>query len=76
MSSTTVQVITAIPLTDALREDVKTTVAKKLGSKEKFELLEEVDPQVLGGVELIINSVAYDATVRRKLNTLRPQKGA
>lgn len=73
---TTVQVITAIPLTDDLRDQVKKTVEKKLGSKEKFELVEEVDPQVLGGVELIINSVAYDATVRRKLNALRSQKGA
>jgi F0F1-type ATP synthase delta subunit len=73
---TTVQVITAIPLTDALREDVRKTVQKKLGSQEKFEMVEEVDPQVLGGIELIINSVAYDATVRRKLNSLRPGKGA
>lgn len=73
---TTVQVITAIPLTDDLRDQVKKTVEKKLGSKEKFELVEEIDPQVLGGVELIINSVAYDATVRRKLNALRSQKGA
>lgn len=67
-----VTVTTAVPLTEALRQEVVETLQSrfKLQSTE-YELKEVVQPAILGGISLTIDSQQYDATVRGKLNRLR-----
>lgn len=69
----TVIVTTAVPLTDALRQEVQRVVKQKLGhtANHDVSLQEVVDPQVVGGICLTINSRQYDASVRGKLAALR-----
>lgn len=63
-------VTTAVPLSSAQRESVMKT-ATQLAKQKDFELEEVVDPSVLGGVRLIVNSQVYDATVAGKLAALK-----
>lgn len=67
---TTVEVTTAVELTAELRKQVSATAKQKLGQTE-FELIEKVDPTVIGGVKLSIAGKVYDATVAHKLQLLK-----
>lgn len=64
-----VVVTTATKLTADLRKEVDAVVVKKLGHSD-YTLEERVDAGVLGGINIMIGSRAYDATLRGKLNAL------
>jgi F0F1-type ATP synthase delta subunit len=67
-----VVVTTAIPLTETLRTEVEKTIEKKFELKSsKYEMKEVVDPRVLGGISISVESQEFDATVRGKLNRLQ-----
>ena len=66
-----VQVITAAPLEDALREKV-IAVARRMTTKT-IEFREEVNPSIIGGFILNLGDKQYDASVRRKLANLKHQ---
>lgn len=72
MQSVPVTVTTAVKLTADQRKSVEHVVAQKLG-KTKFELTEQVDPSVIGGVRLTIQSQQYDATVAHRFTRLSEQ---
>lgn len=72
MQSIPVTVTTAVKLTADQRKSVEQVVAKKLG-KSKFALTEQVDPSVIGGVRLTIESRQYDATVANRFARLNEQ---
>lgn len=63
-------VTSALELSKELRSAVEQTVEAKLGSAE-YDLKTEVDPTIIGGVRIRINSRVYDATVQGKLAALK-----
>jgi len=63
-----VSVITAIELTATERNEIEKIVNKKVGSAE---YVITVDPNVLGGIKIVINNQEYDGTLKGKLQILR-----
>ncbi len=68
---TTVTITTAVSLSAASLQKVKQAVEKKYGKDLVF--VEQVDPEVVGGIKLRINSMQFDATVAHKLDQLQHQ---
>lgn len=67
-----VVVTTAVSLSDALRTEVEKTIEKKFELKSsQYEMKEIVDPRVIGGISISVDSQEFDATVRGKLNRLQ-----
>ena len=63
-----VVVTTAIPLSDELRERVRSVVAERSGKKPR--LVESVDPEILGGMVLRIGDRKLDASVASELRRM------
>ncbi|MBI2720660.1 MAG: ATP synthase F1 subunit delta [Bacteroidetes bacterium] len=66
---TTAKVTSAIGLDEKLRKQVLDIV--KQNASGEIELLEKVDPSLIGGFVLTINDKQVDQSVKRKLNDLR-----
>lgn len=64
----TVTVTTAVALTDSEQAEIEKIVNKKIGSAE-YKIT--VDPNVLGGIKIVIDSEEFDGTLKGKLQTLR-----
>lgn len=58
----------AHPITDAQTMELESTVSKSLGRTVHVDV--EVDPSLIGGLQLKIGSRLVDASLRRKLNAL------
>jgi F-type H+-transporting ATPase subunit delta len=65
------EVKSAVPLDDDLRSRVSATL-KKLHDGE-VELQETVDPELLGGFQLLMDNQMVDASLKRELELLRRQ---
>lgn len=63
-----VVVTTAVPLSDELRERVRSVVAERSGRKPR--LVESVDPEILGGMVLRIEDRKLDASVASELRRM------
>ena len=63
------KVVSAAPLTEAQRA----SLAKKLGemSGRRVELIERVDPAVMGGLQVDMEGRRYDNTIRHRLALMR-----
>ncbi|HEX4591686.1 MAG TPA: ATP synthase F1 subunit delta [Gemmataceae bacterium] len=66
-----VQVKSAVPLTDAEREQVKEMARQRLNLDPV--LAESVDPSLLGGLRVQVGDRVIDATVRARLDSLKNQ---
>jgi F-type H+-transporting ATPase subunit delta len=64
----TVIVTSAVPLTADLKSQVETLVKSKVTGEFKLHL--EVDPQILGGLKIMIDGQLFDATIARKLQEI------
>ncbi len=64
------QVISAAPLDEAARRQVRELAAAKHPGKT-IELTENVDPALIGGLVIRIGDEQYDGSVSRRLNDLR-----
>lgn len=64
-----VDVVTAAPLTDDLRERIGALFAEEF--RARVALRERVDPSLLGGMVVQVGDKRYDASVSRKLGRLR-----
>ena len=64
-----VEVISAVPLTDAQREALVKKLAAKTG--KTIELHEKLDPSVLGGVKLRYEGRELDGTAAGRLDAVR-----
>ena len=64
-------VTTAVPLDEQMRNAVLAIVREREGAK--IELVEKVDPSLIGGFILRFNDVQYDSSVSRKLNDISRQ---
>ena len=67
---TTVKVTSAVPLTEAALEQIKTKLAKSDATRANIELETEVDKDLIGGFKLEFGDKLYDASVRYQLNLL------
>lgn len=65
----TVAVTSARPLSEELRESLKAQLAQQTDA-QKVELLEAVDPSLLGGLIAQTPDAVLDLSVRRQLNQL------
>ncbi len=64
----TVVVTSAIKLTPELKKKIEAVVKQKISGE--FELQEEIDPQIIGGLKLSIGGRVYDASIAHKLEEL------
>jgi F-type H+-transporting ATPase subunit delta len=65
-------ITTTMPLTETLRDQIKATVLKTTGAKS-VELLEKIDPALIGGYVLRMDDEQLDASLRARLNQVRMQ---
>jgi F-type H+-transporting ATPase subunit delta len=63
-------VISAVPLDAKLRSEFETLV-KKYSDKKQVELIEKVDPELIGGFVLNVGDRQIDASIRSKIKTLK-----
>lgn len=69
------QVVARVTTAHALDVGLKQAIRNQIGAKEVY-FAETVDPSVLGGVRVETPSKTLDATVIRKLNSLRSAKAS
>lgn len=65
-------VTTAVPLDPSLRKEIEALV-KKYSDTKHVELLEKVDPEMIGGFVLNVGDRQIDASIASKLKTLKVQ---
>jgi F0F1-type ATP synthase delta subunit len=63
-----VTAVTAHPLTEAVRSDIKKEVKNVFPKAEKIIITPRIDPNVIGGLRLELPSQLLDLSVRAKLN--------
>ena len=63
------EVISAVPLTAAQLEDLKTALGKTLG--HAADISTSVDPALLGGLKVRVGSRLFDASLKTKLDSLK-----
>ncbi|HEX6890207.1 MAG TPA: ATP synthase F1 subunit delta [Chryseolinea sp.] len=63
-------VISAVPLDAELRAEFENMV-KKLSAKDKVELIEKVDKDMIGGFVLNVGDKQIDASIKNKLKALK-----
>ncbi len=67
----TAEVTTAIELDDELRTKLLSIVGEE--NDRKVELVETVDPSIIGGLVVRIGDRQFDASIKRKINDLKKQ---
>jgi len=68
----TVKLTTAVPASDALKNKILERATASLNNAQ-VELLETVNPDILGGFVLEMDDKLFDASIRRDLNDVRNQ---
>ena len=69
MAGDSVEVTSALPLTESERQSVETDVLSKIGTKATVSF--RVDPAILGGLVVKVGDKIVDGSVAGKLDTLR-----
>lgn len=69
MQTIDVHVTTAVELSKSQSTAITEAVSKKY-PKQTVVLETTIDPEVIGGIRIIVDSVEYDATVAGKLQRL------
>jgi F-type H+-transporting ATPase subunit delta len=64
-------IVSAFPLTEQQRDDLKGALAKRYG--RQIEAIEEVDATLLGGAKIIVGDQVIDRTVVGQLNKMSRQ---
>lgn len=64
-----VHAVTAIPLSDDLRERIVSLLEQQL--RRKIELTERVDESLIGGIRIQIDNTVYDGSIAHQLQKLR-----
>lgn len=69
-----ITVTSSEPLTDALREKIKTKMSEVTG--KTVSIKEKLDPTIIGGVIIDYGSTRYDGSVKTRLNSLKKELGS
>ena len=64
------EVTTTFKIGDSLKQEF-TNMAKKISGLQKVELIEKINPQIIGGFILQVNDWQLDESLSSKLNALR-----
>ena len=64
-----VHVTTAVPITDAIAEEIKSAMAKSTG--KDVVLHTDVDPELIGGMVARVGGKLYDSSIRTRLEALK-----
>ena len=67
-----VVVRSAVALDDTSRDKLRAALSKRTG-REHIDLIEEVDPTLLAGLQVRVGDTKLDGTARRELDILRAQ---
>lgn len=70
---TAIKVTTAVPLSEALNEQLRKQILASGVTSENLEIDVQVDPSLVGGFVLEFDNKRYDASVVHKLDQLRAQ---
>ena len=62
-------VISAVPLSEAQVNEIRDRLVKR--TNLKIEMVQKVDPSVLGGVKVKMGDLQFDATVSKQLESLK-----
>lgn len=65
-----VTVITAVKLDSKQEDKIVASLDKKIGTK-KYTLTKEVNPNIIGGVQIRVGSKLYDGSVISKINRIK-----
>lgn len=71
----TVQVTTAVPLSEALMADIRRKLAQHGVTEQNIDLQAKVDPELIGGFILEFDGKIYDDSVAHKLEEMRKNFG-
>jgi F-type H+-transporting ATPase subunit delta len=63
-------VTTAVPLDNKLRDEIE-QIVKKLSDKKQVEIIEKIDPEMIGGFVLNFGDRQVDASIKNKLRALK-----
>ncbi len=63
------QVVTAIPLSDAQTDALRSALRQALG--KDAQITAQVDPAILGGIKVRVGSRLYDASLKSRLDSLK-----
>ncbi len=70
---TSVKVITAVPVSDALLNELKSRLLASGVTNENLEIETKVDPDLIGGFVLEFDNKRYDASIANKLAELKSE---
>jgi F-type H+-transporting ATPase subunit delta len=68
---TTVNLVTAVKISDSLKKEILEKISKYTGGT--IDLIEEVDEKLIGGFVVSIEDTQYDASLLRVFNQLRKE---
>ena len=68
----TVKLSSAAPLTDSVKETIRSKVLASMPGAQ-IELKEEIRPELIGGFVLQVGDILVDASIRRDLNDVKAQ---
>ncbi|HRO44114.1 MAG TPA: ATP synthase F1 subunit delta [Flavipsychrobacter sp.] len=68
----TVKLTTAVPVSDAVKQKIMQRATATLNNNQ-VELIEKVNPDIIGGFVLEMDDKLFDASIRRDLNDVRAQ---
>ena len=68
----TVKLSSAAPLTDSVKETIRSEVLASMPGAQ-IELKEEIRPELIGGFVLQVGDILVDASIRRDLNDVKAQ---
>lgn len=69
----TVKLTTAAPVSDSVKEGIRSKVIASMPANVTIELKEEVNPELIGGFVLQVEDKLVDASIRRDLNDVKAQ---
>lgn len=67
----TVKIITASPMTGEALEEIKSRLLKSDITMDKVEIIQKVDPELIGGFVIEVGDKRYDASIAHNLEILR-----
>lgn len=69
----TVKVTTAVPMTDVVKEAIRSRVEAAVPQAAEIEMTEEVNPDLIGGFVLQMDDKLFDASILRDLKDVKAQ---